>query len=74
MEKEQFYNKLAEILETEAVKDEEVLREFEVWDSLTVLSIIAMADSDYKINISSRDLDSVTTVGDLKAYLENHNK
>jgi acyl carrier protein len=71
---EHFYGKLAEILEVNEVRNEEVLKDFEAWDSLTILSIIAMADSDYKVTLSAKDLDNVETVGDLKTYLENHKK
>jgi acyl carrier protein len=69
MENERFYGTLAEIFEAEKVDDGDVLSEFEAWDSLTKLSIIAMADSEYGKNINARDLDRIRTVGELKAFL-----
>jgi len=71
---DQFYGKVAEILEVNEVRDGDVLKDFEAWDSLTILSIIAMADSDYKVTLSAKDLDNIKTVGDLKTYFENHEK
>ncbi|HOW86845.1 MAG TPA: acyl carrier protein [Candidatus Aminicenantes bacterium] len=70
MEKTGFYEALAEILEVEKVGDADVLREFDAWDSLTKLSIIALADSDYRTVLTAKDLDGIATVGDLKDRLE----
>ena len=41
---ENMYEELAELLEVDEVKDNEILSEFECWDSLTVLSIIESQD------------------------------
>lgn len=71
---EEFYSKLAEILEVEEIQDGDVLKNFEAWDSLTKLTIIAMADSDYKVTLSAKDLDNIETVRDLKIYIENCKK
>ena len=39
--------KLANILEVDEVQEDQVLESFECWDSLTLLSIIALASKDY---------------------------
>ena len=70
MDNGRFYASMAEILEVESVKDEDVLRRFDAWDSLTKLSIISLAGSEYKTFLSARDLDAFETVGALKAHLE----
>ena len=62
--------KLAEILEVDSINDSDVLTDFDGWDSLTSLSIIAMIDTDYNINISAEELVSLSTVGDLKNYIK----
>lgn len=62
-----FYTKLADILEVEAVKPEDVLREFENWDSLTALSILATLDASYGINLSTAELREIKTVAELAA-------
>ena len=53
MDKPEFYQKLAEILDVEEVKPEDVLKSFDVWDSLAILSVLAMADAKYGVSIKS---------------------
>ena len=65
-----FYGKLAQILEVERVGAEDVLSEFEYWDSLTVLTILAMLDSSYGVNITGADIRQMKTAGELAAVLE----
>jgi acyl carrier protein len=61
----EFLVKLAGILETETVKDADDLKAFPQWDSLAVLSVIAMLDSDYGVNLHASDFQQVTTAVDL---------
>ena len=62
-----FYAELAELLEVDKVTDEDVLAEFECWDSLTILSIIAFLDQKYKIRKSAIDISNCKTVKDINA-------
>jgi acyl carrier protein len=62
---DKFLVKLAEILEVDKVEMSDVLADFEEWDSLTSLSIIATIDADFSINLSAEELLSAPTVGDL---------
>ncbi|MEN6431740.1 MAG: acyl carrier protein [Smithella sp.] len=62
---DEFYIKLADILEVDAVQPDDVLADFETWDSLTVLSVIAIIDEYYGVNLISEDLKGVNTVKDL---------
>ena len=56
--------KVAEILEVGEVKPQDALDGFEEWDSLTVLSLIVMVDSDYHINLTAMEIrDSRTGQG-----------
>ena len=64
------YSQLAEILEVERVNTADVLSEFEYWDSLTVLSILAMLDSKYGINLTAAEIRQMKTAGQLAAALE----
>jgi acyl carrier protein len=64
------YTKLAEILEAETVTADDVLADFEYWDSLTVLSIIATLDSAYGVNLTSADIRKMKTAGELAAAVE----
>lgn len=64
------YVKLAETLETETVAANDVLADFEYWDSLTVLSILAMLDSAYGVNLTAADIRKMKTAGELAAAIE----
>lgn len=59
------YVKLAEILEVDDVKPTDVLRDFENWDSLTVLSILAMLDSTAGVNMTANDLSQFNSASEL---------
>lgn len=61
-----FYGKIAEILEVDDVKASDVLADFPEWDSLSVLSVIAMVGSDYGVNLVAGDLRGVATAQGLR--------
>jgi acyl carrier protein len=67
-----FYEKLAEILEVDEVKTKDRLREFENWDSLTILSVIAMLDASFGINMTAKNLQKIETVGELATFIDRH--
>ena len=60
-----FLNKIASVLEVESVGEADKLTDFEQLDSLGVLSLIAMLDANYGVNISTADIDRTETVADL---------
>ena len=62
---EDFYRKLADILDVSEGKPAAVLGDFTEWDSLSVLSVIAMLDSDYGINLHATELWEFKTAQDL---------
>lgn len=66
----EFYKKLAVILEVEEIKPENLLSDFEAWDSLSILSVIVMADSDYGLTIYARDIKELKTVEDLFLFIK----
>ena len=72
MEKE-FIAKLKEILEIEDrelnLSDE--FRTYEEWNSLAYLSIIALFDEEYDIQIEGVEFKKLRTVGDLIAAAQN---
>lgn len=61
---------LCEIFEVDEVKESDVLRDFEMWDSVAGLSIIAMCDSTFGFTLSAATLKTLTTVGDLASHIE----
>ena len=70
MDKAELYKKLAAILDIEEVKPENVLKDFETWDSLAILSVLAMADSKYGVSIKAEEIRSVVTALDLANLME----
>src|SRR4051812_40934498 len=60
-----FLKKLAEILEVPEVKAGDELKSFPQWDSLAVLSVIAMLDADYGVNLRAADFGTVQSAGEL---------
>jgi acyl carrier protein len=74
MDKIKFYEQLAKILDIEEVKPEDVLKDFEAWDSLAILSVLAMADSTYGVSIKADEIRSVTTAVELANLVETKKK
>lgn len=60
-----FKNQITELLEVDNVNVDDILKEFDAWDSLTALSIIALCDSDYSIKITANELSKTVTIKDL---------
>ena len=60
-----FLKSIAGILEVENVKETDDLKAFPQWDSLAVLSVIAMLDANYGVNLRAADFGPVASVGDL---------
>jgi acyl carrier protein len=67
---EKFDNEIAEILEVDLVKMDDQLVEFDCWDSLTILSIIAYTSETYHVTLSSTEIINSQTVGGLKLLLQ----
>jgi acyl carrier protein len=70
MDKTEFNQRLAAILDVEEVKPENVLKDFDSWDSLAVLSVLAMADAKYGVSIKAEEIRSVVTAEDLARLVE----
>ena len=62
---DEFLNEMAEILEEESVTPEDRLADFESWDSLAALSVIAFAESDFGVTLSAQDIKSAETIESL---------
>ena len=61
----EFLKQIAGILEVEAVNETDELKAFPQWDSLSVLSVIAMLDASYGVNLRAADFGPIKTVGEL---------
>lgn len=70
MDKEKFLLDLAEILEEENVQENDVLEEFDAWDSLSILSIIAYVQEHFKKQLKNNEIRNMETVGELITLIE----
>ena len=65
--KEKFLELFKEVfeMEDENVNFEDNFRELDTWDSLTHLSLIAMLDDEYDVQIEEEELKKLNTVNDI---------
>jgi len=71
---EQFLEQLVEVLEREDIDPEDEFRDYEEWDSLAFLSIIAMIDDNYDMVIPGEEFAKLNKVIDIYNYINNHHK
>ncbi|WP_291106546.1 acyl carrier protein [Flavobacterium sp. UBA6195] len=71
---QKFIDLFKETLEIEdrtiSLSDE--FRAFDEWDSLALLSVIAMIDEEYDIIIESNTFQKLQTVGDIYNYIQSN--
>lgn len=53
------------------IKQETVFRDLEEWDSLTALSLIAMADEEYAVKLTGDDIKSSNSLNDIFEIIKN---
>ena len=65
--KEKLISALADALEMDKrqVKPEDFFRDYDAYSSLTELSVLAMLDSDFGIEVEMKDFNDFKTVEDL---------
>lgn len=69
----EFIAKFAEALEIEDASNISAATEFrslEEWDSLAYLSVIAMLDEEYEVQIENAVFKQLQTIGDIVKYIE----
>jgi acyl carrier protein len=59
---DEFLAEMAEILEEDSVSPTDELKDFESWDSLAALSVVAMADANFGVNMTAQEVNSAETV------------
>lgn len=59
---EELKNKLAEILEVEELDVTKKFTDYEEWDSLAALSVLAMLDSDYHTSMKAADITAFDNI------------
>ena len=65
-----FEKEISEILEVDIVNFNDDLKSFDCWDSLTILSIIALSSEIYNVNISSTEVNDAKTIAGLKNLIQ----
>lgn len=72
MSNQEKLEKIAEImdLELEQVKEEAVLVDYEEWDSVAILSFIALMDEEFGKAIKGAEMRELITVKDLMGVME----
>jgi acyl carrier protein len=69
-----FLQNFADILDdtdAELIKEDTVFRDLEEWDSLTALSLIAMADEEYSVKLTGEEIKSSITLQDIFKVIKN---
>jgi len=56
-----FYTELAELLEVDNIDPACCLEEYENWDSLTILSLIVMLNTNFNVTMSSKEIRDCET-------------
>lgn len=67
---ENYLKQMAELLEVDAVNETDELKSFDAWDSLTILSIIAMANESYGVVLNAAEINDAQTIAGLKSLIE----
>ena len=71
---EKLTNKLSEIFEVENIDINLKFSELEEWDSLTRLTLLAMLDSDYNLNLTDSDLIKFGNIKEFCDYVINNKR
>jgi len=73
MNQNKFLDNFKEALELQherLVTLNDTFKELDEWDSLASLSLIAMLDEEYEVELESEDLDKLTTVEELYLFVK----
>ena len=66
MNKEEFIEKLTDVLQTEEeLKEDTVLEDLDEWDSLSKMTTMAFFDKELGIKVSFNEIGEFKTVGDV---------
>ena len=71
---EQFLEQLIEVLERDTIDAKDEFRDYEEWDSLAYLSVIAMIDEEYDIVIPGEEFANLNKIIDIYNYINNQHK
>lgn len=66
---ENFEMLISEILEVENVNQDDSLNSFDTWDSLTILSIIALCDENFGVQLAADEIEESGSILGLKELI-----
>jgi acyl carrier protein len=66
-----FIKKLEEVFEmqTGTINSQDIFREYKEWDSMALLSLMAMLEDEYNITIPREDFQKISTIEDIFNFL-----
>jgi acyl carrier protein len=67
-------SQIEEIFEVDALDLKKQLMDLDEWDSLAVLTILALLDSDYGMNMTQKELEEFSSIGAFVEYVEKNAK
>ena len=71
---EQFIEELIEVFERDDIDPDDEFRDYEEWDSMAYLSLIASIDDNYDIVIPGEEFANLNKIIDIYNYINNHHK
>ncbi|MDR3339760.1 MAG: acyl carrier protein [Candidatus Symbiothrix sp.] len=71
---DELFGQLVELFEVESLDSNDNLVDLDMWDSLTQLSIIALAEENYGITVSAAELRDAQTIGGVIGLFEHKKK
>ena len=71
---EQFIEELIEVFERDDIDPDDEFRDYEEWDSMAYLSLIAMIDDNYDFVIPGEEFANLNKIVDIYNYINNHHK
>jgi len=66
---DKFLKSLSEVFEIDDIKPDDEFRDYEEWDSMAYLSVIAMIDENYDIVIPGEEFTKLNKVIDIYNYI-----
>ena len=73
MDKQKLINNFTEMLEespSTPMTENTIIRDLDEWDSMTALSLMAMIDEEYGLDLNPKQLESIITINDLFSFLD----
>lgn len=70
--KDNFIELLKDVFEMDEIKMNDSFREYDTWDSITNISLIAMLDDEYEIIIDTKDFKNIITIEELFKEVKKH--